>query len=280
MFENYHATPKDLETIKEALTYVEKPELNFIFKDKNKIKKTLIVSYDAKNIYVWADEKGKYKLHQISHKLKVQDKDQWGWRVGLRPFEITKYLPKKWQSDLFSLPKISGGLLKPFVELQKTRNSNNNPYISKESYLATIIHEFGHVYFNQQNQHWNSNKKQNLNCLAKALKLYLSENSLLNPIMNKINIPCYYGLSELFAFCTDYTAATIFWPQHKKDIDKSNISRLNDLLATEKKRNLNRQDSTLDENPHDFALVIGKLLLTKYPGNWPEKLINGASFAL
>ena len=82
MFKKYLATEKDLKAIEEGLSFVWRKELDFIFKDKSKIAKTLVISYDSKQLYVWAKRKRKYSLLKIPHNLKIEDKHQQGWRAG------------------------------------------------------------------------------------------------------------------------------------------------------------------------------------------------------
>ena len=148
MFENYIAHKEDLEAIEKALSFVLHPKMRFIFENKSKITNTAVISYDSKFIYIWKIDPAKL-IHKISHNLTILDEWQRGWRAGLISEKIEKYLPEKIkQATRFEIPIISGGLLTPFIELQKKKNLLNNPYVTRESYLATIIHEFGHVYWN------------------------------------------------------------------------------------------------------------------------------------
>lgn len=275
MFENYQATTKDLRAIEEGISVVWRKELDFIFQDKSKIEKTLVISYDAKNIYVWTGEKKSHQLLKISHQLKIKDEDQWGWRAGLRPKEMINCLPKRWQGSQFDQPIISGGLLTPFVELQKIKAKKHplNPYTTHEGYLSTIVHEFGHIYYHQHKLWWYSDKEENLNYLNRAHQLY-EENSVSKKDL-KVRIPSYKHFSELFAFCADYTAASIFWPLHKKEIDSYYSDFIPKLVIQEKDKNLHQQDSVLEEDPHNFAGILGKLILEHYPKKWPRFLLQG-----
>jgi hypothetical protein len=141
MFSNYQASQKDLKTIKEALEFVMSPKMRFVFKNKSKITNTTVVSYDSKFIYVWKVNPAKL-IHKIPHNLRIPDEWQRSWWASIISEKIEKYLSMKNKS-----PIISGGLLTPFIVLQKAKNVLNNPYITRESYLATIVHEFGHIYF-------------------------------------------------------------------------------------------------------------------------------------
>jgi len=272
MFEKYIATEKDFEAIEKALGFVWKKELNFIFKDKSKIEKTLVISYDSKQVFVWTKNGGRYSLLKIPHNLKVKDEYQQGWRAALKPWEINSLLPKKWQANWFKLPKISGGLLAPFLKLQKKKKRKLNPYVTYESYLATILHEFAHVYFGQIKPCWHWNKKENLNLLEKAQKIYQGRKAYSKKF--ELFVPALPSLSELFAFCTEYTAASIFWPRHKENLDKYYSFRISELITKEEKKNLNIQDSVLDENPHDFAATIGIILMKRHGKKWPEIVLR------
>ena len=273
MFEKYLATQKDLEAIEQGIDFVWRKELDFIFKDRSKIAKTLVISFDSKKMYVWHREEKGYKIDKIFHNIKIKDQNQQGWKVGLRSNELHQFFSQKRQVDWHERPKISGGLFVPFIELQKRKKREFNPYTTYESYLAAIVHEFGHIYYNQHKLHWYSNKKENLNYIEKARRLYQQEKLDLKNF--KLKIPTPRCLTELFAFCTDYTVALIFWPKHKEDIDKYNIAHLLKLRGEESKKNLNTQDSVLDEDSHDFAAIMGKLLLEHYPKKWPEILLKG-----
>ncbi len=115
--------------------------MNFIFSDKSKILKTNIISYDSKYVYVWRSD-SKKPAYKIPHKIKIKDEWQFGWRVNIWIGQIINALPS-WikNKSRLEIPIISGGLLTPFISLQKAGNVFKNPYVTRESYLATIIHE-------------------------------------------------------------------------------------------------------------------------------------------
>lgn len=141
MFNNYLATQKDLETVEDGLGFVLHPKMRFVFKDKSRIINTIVISYDSKFIYTWKINPIKL-VFKIPHSLEISDKWQIGWWAGIVSRHLENYLPSKTKKSI-----ISGGLLIPFIELQKKKGLPYNPYTTKESYLATIIHEFGHIYF-------------------------------------------------------------------------------------------------------------------------------------
>lgn len=272
MYNKYLATPADLETVTEALKIVMNSKMRFVFKNKSKIKNTVIVSYDCRFIYIWKIYPVKL-INKIPHKVTVLDDWQSGWWANLVFKKLEKYLPHEIRkSTRFDLPIVSGGFLTPFIELHKKKDFTNNPYTTRESYLATIIHEFGHIYWNSYKLWWLSNKKENLDYLNVATKLYSSKDNIPNNLSFCLPSPLY--LSEVFAFCTEYYASEIFWKNHKRNIDISVSNHLDTLTTIEKEKNLDKENSVIEPttSPHDFASVLGKAILIKYPNNWPAIL--------
>ena len=267
---NNIAHQKDIAAIYEALEYVWRAEMNFIFEDKSRIENTLVVSFDNQSLYVWYRENGQYHHLKIPHSVEIPEDSKLGWTSRLSPKELIGALPKKWQLDQFTIPKISGGLLTDVINLQKQMNKKSNPYTTWESYLATIIHEFGHVYYNHNAPWCYANKEESLNLLGQSMEAYKT-NSTNHSV---IRIPSPRGVSEIFAFCTDYTAAILFWPEHKKDLDSYNAHRLANLIEKEKVKNLRKEDSVLNVDPHYLASVVGKLTVDRYPDSWPTVLQN------
>lgn len=279
MFENYVHTKEDLKAVEEALEYLERPELDFIFKDRNLIKNTLVISFDSQELFLWTKLRtGKlkklpgnlrgWKAYRIPHEVIIKDEEQKGWSAGIKKKEFCELLPPKFQKSWYEVPKISGSLLAPFTKIhekqRKTKFRSFDPYYTRESYLATIIHEFGHVYFNQFVFRQRAEKE--LPCVERAvLELYKSGKT---DFRDEIDLgwASVNFLSETFAFCTDYTAASLFWPDHRADIDKENLQRMGDGSRMEKFSFLH--------GPHSFAHVFGRLLLERYPSEWPERLLK------
>lgn len=220
MLDRYIATPADFNAVTEALKFVMHPKMGFVFERKSKIANTAIVSYDSKFIYVWRVKPIKLN-YKIPHNLKIPDEWQRGWWAGIVSKQIEKYLPDKIKN-----PIISGGLLTPFIALQKAKNIPDNPYTTRESYLATIIHEFGHIYFEGFGKE-----------------------------------------GELSAFCTEYYASKIFWPKHIKLMDKFDSKFVNTpKQSAEYLRN--------KRDPHIYAMIFGRKIMTKYPQKWPSKILD------
>ncbi len=290
MFKNYKAKQKDFDTVEEALAYVWHPEMNFVFRDNSKIVHTIVVSYDSKFIYLWSPRPLKnleelqrslknYSLYRIPHRLKIKDEWQYAWRAGLDK-KIQNLLPSLIQeSTYFEIPRISGGFLTPFISLQKIKKIIGNPYTTKESYLATIIHEFGHVYWDSFKMWWPSENSINLKNLKIAAKLY----SNLKPNIEKYSLtfPVFPVFGEVFAFCAEYYASELFWKNHKINLDSFIEDRLNALTILEKKKNLEKEDSVIEPSryPHDFAFVFGKIILEKYPVSWSQILTDQKNFS-
>ncbi len=293
---NYTLSDEDLKAIEKGISCVWDPKLDFIFQDKEKLKNIIIISFDTKELFVWKHKESKvallnqkrvdsslvdYELFTIQHNIAIEEKYQLGWGAGFLLQE------KISQEKILNFPKenivnfqiISGAFLTQFINSQKAKLKTRplNPYTTYESYLATIVHEFGHAYYNNFHTWWYSNKTENLDYLYQALDLYQDKKI---KDATKINFPSYDQRltlsSELFAFCTDYTAASIFWESHKKDIDKENINEIKSLIKTETAKDLFQENSVLDPDPtaHRAAQTIGKILLTKFPKTWPEKILN------
>ena len=274
-FSSYLASPEDPQVVTKALKCAKNQKLKFIFKDYRRIKNTRIVSYDSKYIYIW--KLNSSKPIRIPHKIRIRNNLQIGWKAGLETNRIKNLLPKKLKnSNRFDAPIISGGLFTPFIELQKQKRVTNNPYITKESYLATIVHELGHVYWNSFKLWWFSDKQTNLGYFNCALKLY-KDNNCKNITLKH---PVSHYLGEIYAYCCEYYASQIFWPTHKMAIDKYAQNQIADFIKKEEKKNLNEEDSVLEPsvNIHDYALILGKIIMDKHPNNWPTILTNPITF--
>lgn len=282
MFEKYQATEKDFRTIEEGLKTVWRKELDFVFKKRNLIEKTVVISFDSKFLYLWTRFKLSklktipcyikgYYTYKIPHKIKLKDEWQIGWRAGLSIKEFNKLLPRKLQKSNFKVPKISGGLLSPFIALQRKKELKHNPYITRESFLATIVHEFAHIYWQQHKLWWYSSKKENLVYLKLAKQLYEGKKAAFKIL---IHFPITIGMTELFASCVEYWTSQLFWPKHHQNYDLSASKRLQQLIKNEERKDLEREDSVLEpsRNPHDFALVFKKIILSRYPKTWPRVL--------
>lgn len=279
MFENYTHSQEDLAAIEEALEYLEKPELDFVFAERRLIQNVSIVSFDSQEIFLWTRRAHpgleeipgrlkKYRAYRVKHELQIKDEDQKDWQNGLKREEIAAYLPFELGTLL-----ISGGLLTPFTKIhQKLRETGKwslDPYATRESYLATVIHEIGHVYYGQHESKHLAHKRELLGYFELARNLYRGKKGK-NLGKLELKFPKFYFVSEAFAFCTDYYAASHFWPQHKADIDRNNEDNIQRWI---KEGNF----SFLAES-HYFAAVMGKIFLEKFPDTWPGKLLQLGEF--
>lgn len=281
---DYKASEKDFKIIEESINIVYSPKLNYIFKDKNILDKVYTISFDSEFIYIWSKKKihdtklilsksTNYYFYKINHNLQIKEFDRMGWKAGVWLKEINDLLPVALRKNDFEAPKIFGSLFGDFINNQKkNRGEKNNPYITKESYLATIIHEFGHVYYQQHKNWWFSDKYKNLQLLKNALNLYKRADKKMD---TEIGIPQPFLFSEVFAFCCEYKASQIFFPNHKSELDKFAVKIIEKSIKEEKEKNLDSEDSVLsDKTSHKAAFVLGKILIEKYPKTWPKKLLS------
>lgn len=284
MFEKYIASKQDFKAIEEGIKVVWLPAMNFVFKKKSLIKNVLPVSFDSRFFYIWSPFKvnssqsmackfDEYQMHKVPHNLKITESNQVGWCANANKWK--SYLPKALaKNSKFIL--ISGGLMAPFTKIQQECVSEkySNPYTTYESYLATIVHEFAHIYYNQHRLWWYSDEKENITYLETALKLFRNQEISLNRIKIKIPIPQLW--SEVFAFCSEYWASRLFWPKHTKNLDQMNLKLIEKALIKEGKKNLDRQNSIFcdQDSSHLAAAVFGKIILQKYPNSWPQVLLK------
>lgn len=286
MFESYQATPKDLQAIEEGIETIWRKEMDFIFKDRGLLENAVVISYDSKSLYLWTKIKlpklrtltrslSNYHAYKAPHEVKLKDEWQLGWQAALPIKQFQNLLPKRLQQSDFQIPKVSGGLLTPFIELQKKKEVKDNPYITRESFLATIVHEFGHIYWDQHKLWWYSNKKDNIRYLKTARRLYKKKEKL--PRVS-LYFPATLGIGELFASCAEYWASKLLWPKHHQNYDLSARKRLKQLIKNEESKDLEHEDSVLEpsRNPHDFAFVFKKIILSHYPKTWPHILTQPA----
>lgn len=269
--------------IEEALRYVWHPKLDFIFRDKTPIQSTVVISYDSQFVYFWIQKKfsgiarmacsvKNYYAYQIPHRLTFSEGLHCVWYAGVVP-EIDALLPETIKnSSVFSVPRISGGLLTPFTTLQKSFRRKNNPYTTRESYLATIVHELGHVYWNKHKLWWYSNKAENLKYLKTALRCYSNKKPA--STVTRINLPINQGIGEVYAICTECVASAFFWPTHKKALDTFAKYLLSLAIQDEYGKDLEREDSVLEpsRDHHLYGFVISNILLAKFPNDWPTIL--------
>jgi|SRR3989344_6083276 len=287
----YKVTKEDIEIIEKGINTVFDPRLSFIFKDKTALRKFLIVSYDSQNIYCWTTEHLDYKssasfnlpdkkrvyLYIIPHNIKITILNRTGWHTDIYLDGLDSVLPKELLDDI-SLPRMSGSLLGDFIATQKeVKGTANNPYIFRDGYLATIIHEFGHIYYDQTSP---SVKARSIKFLINAESLFAGKtpNDLTNPYVPYVPPQdLFYLFSEAYAMCAEMYASSIFYPKHEKLLSLFLLKLIRWVLEEEHTKTT--PFSALDtQYKHTVAAAIGKIFMHLYPADWPEIIINYPSF--
>lgn len=267
IFSQYSALIKDLKAIEEGINLVWNQQLDYIFIDKNLIQDTNILSFDSKFLYLWTKPPNPF-LQKIPHQIIFSQTDQYGWKAGLIDRKIYKYLPPKIKNNFI----ICGSLLAPFISSHK--NIKFDAYSTKESFLATIVHEFAHVYYRHYLYKNFYSKNNNLKNLNTVLKLFNQEKIDLTNF--SIAFPPHDFVGEIFAFCADYSAAKLFFPQYQKNLDLMCRNYIQENIKKEKIRQENSFIPVfeLDNFGHLSSMTLGRLLFDKYPKTWPQKLLN------
>lgn len=273
MFEKYLATKKDFQAIEEGIETVWRPEMDFIFRDKSLIENVVPISFDSRFFYIWSSFKtpklksivsnfGNYQLYNTPHKLKIYEYDQMGWCANAEKWR--SFLPKSLQKSKKAI-LISGGLLTPFTKIHKKYLAQGYPdiYHSRESYLATLVHEFAHIYYNSIPLS-SLNRQANLKYLKAAINLFKDKRTKKLPRIKTYRSFVFDVWTETFAFGAECHAASIFWPRFKKDSDNYWMVNLQRLI--------NNPSFLTSRQPHSLAAVIGKIILTQYPKTWPQIL--------
>lgn len=275
MLENYQATKKDLEAIEEGIRTVWRKELDFIFKEKSYIKNVAPVSFDSKFFYIWSPLKisrlkstpcrfGNYRVYKFPHKLSITEYDQRGWSA--RVYKWQDYFPKLFRENQKAI-YISGGLFTPFTKIHQNYRDQKylDIYNTPESYLATLVHEFAHVYYDSHPFSC-SNKKANLEYLKTAINLFDGKKTEKLPIIKPLSGFALETWTELFAFCAEYTAASLLWPRYKKDLDNYWRASLGEFIQA--------PALLSSRGPHYLAATIGKILISRFPKDWPNKVFQ------
>jgi hypothetical protein len=263
------ANKDDIAAIEEALQIIYKPDLNFIFKDKSKIDKVVVVTLDSDCVYYWKNINNNFKLHKTKINSELPDISHHWWACGPFAKGLQKLLPNDILDPEGSSIFISGGLLTPLLKEQQEKKPNN-PYTFKEGYLATIVHEFGHAYFNQFKSSNYLKRKNNLELIKYTRDLYANNKLTDIPKLDFITSPIW---SEVFAFCTDYSVSKIFWKKHFDRICRENFETLNKIREEEINRDVYWEFSPIDR-PHIAALVMGPILCENYSTDWPNILLS------
>lgn len=280
-------TRDDLIFIERSLQHVWSDKLSMVFPNRSLLKKILILVFDKSKLYIFltmnslefGDIQAQklshgYFLYEIKHSIPLTDADMGGWWGCIKKREFLRYLPDKIvKESQLVLPRISGPVSSLFLNFHKKLKEKTrpfDPYITKESYMATIIHEFGHAYFNSIYMSWHGIRNENITLLKDALSLYSEKTAHIQS--KKIAFTPFISpiASEVYAFCAEYFASMLFYQNHKKNIDQELATILPKAIQEENAKDLNFQSSVLDSNNHLAAAIFGKLIITRYGNAWPR----------
>lgn len=272
---------KNLPAIQDALCVLWHPSLDFVFPNEKILKKVNIVAYDREKFYLWTyneknseispeENHSQYKTQIFEHRIKLNEELFQGWHSTI-PNDEMKHFFKENISEKEQV--ICGPTASLFQKkhrlLKKQRIWPDDPYITRESYMSTIIHEFGHCYCLLASRNTTSSHQIIRKHLLDAYRFFRSSRrgyttekkpQLFYP---KTSPPLREFQSEVFAFCAEYTAADLFWPEHRKNLDQYFSRSIKELLDADLPPNLLR-------NWHTLAAVVGKLLFHKHNRRWPQ----------
>jgi hypothetical protein len=271
MFEKYIHTSYDLQLIEKSLYFAVSDDLSDIYDKRDLFESVTVISFDSKEIFVWVYKNGKWEMSKYNHSVEITDKDQRGWSANVRKWDFVDILPKELLENRL---KISGGLPTPLMEIHKSYNvpEGRDIYISEDSYISTISHEFGHAYYNFYKTWYFSDKERNLKYLETAKQLFQGLNPKVDEIEQIILTEADY-ITEIFAFCVEYEIAKLKLPAYKSEIDRYLASELTNFIEEEKEIDLSNKDSVLADS-HTLSWVIGRILIEKYPNGWKTILLK------
>lgn len=271
----------DFSLLFEALIFVWDKKLSFIFPLKTLLEKICVLMFDENNFYLFSSllinkempfsRRNKYFIYRFPHKISFKEQDFAGWQAGI-PSKLLIYLPEEVQKMVpFPYQVIFGSVPDLFLQYHK---KNNTLYRSREGFLATVIHEFGHAYWNLHKLWWFSDKKQNIKYIETAIKLFKRQNVQLDGLNIGVPFPVFW--SEVFAFCAEYQATNIFWPDYAKQVEEFFAHRLEESFSIEMAKDLDKENSLFDgdKNVHLAAATLGRIIYQKYPHLWPQVLLN------
>ena len=143
----YSASEDDLAAIQDGIAGVQKVSPKLFPNGMNDID---VVLYDSTNIYVWTTAasysptktgswKG-YSIYKFAHGATPTEREM--GRCGGTPGFVIDILRQQTSRFMFSCSPMGAQ-----IEIQKKRGS---VYDTRDSYLSTIIHEYGHQYMWQE----------------------------------------------------------------------------------------------------------------------------------
>lgn len=260
MFENYKITKEDICAIKEAIKIVHSKKVAFF--PRNGLNKIDVVLFDSKYLYIWSERR--YNLKKIG----IADTKQfiYRWKHGEiitdyaylacgGTIELNKVFKKIFKIlnhyNFFFCPPLTC-----FIKSQKCRKSKNNAFTTRESYIFSIIHEFGHLYYHLHTKRQNDEKVRRL--------LHQSRKAWKSTKINLPNLPIPEGfISELFAALCDITVSKTLESKYYIDLRKK-------ILANFRKTSFS--GSYLDE-PHRYAYILAPIYAQEHD-RWYEDLLT------
>ncbi len=221
----YKLKKNDFEAIEKILELVFKNKLKFIF-PKGGLEKIDIETFDSTFIYLFSKNnyplplskkfKSKFtNLYQIPHKRKLKEKDYKRAFAGLSRFsQIKKINP---------FPLISCPPLNAYLSVRDP----SSPYSFKESYLPTLVHEYGHIYYelHRKKDYFNLSKKDFYKLVEASFLLWKGKPAKV-PL---ISIPPpVKSIGELFANLAEFTFAEKFCKKHLINWKRSYLKEFKD----------------------------------------------------
>lgn len=256
---------KDLNLVRRGFLYIYNDCLKTIFRKKSVLKNVGVISFDDGNLYIFYLDNHEVKVDVVPHTEKILEDS----KKGLRAYLVQKADLYKYIKDRYSFSNIiSGGLFSDYSAIQKQKGSI---YTSEESYIATIVHEFAHIYFNTLNPFYYADMEYNVNLLKTSQNLFTDGDC--NVIDFQLCVPSSKEFSEIFAFCTEYEFAKKIYPNYYNQMNNEFFNVIGKLIEEEKKKDLMKEDSVLFD-VHIQSYVLGKTLMSKYPNDWADRLIN------
>ncbi len=226
----YRATPDDIAAIQEGITGALKsaPELF-----PHGIEKTDVILYDSTDLHIWT--RGTYPLpktgtwngynvYRTTHGATVTER-QMARCGGEARFVLEPLTVARREHFFFTCAPLGA-----FTDIQRSRRSI---YDSRDSYLATMVHEYAHHYMNQEL--WQIPAVSALAAIVKKMATNTDKTSI---------------LSEAYAQWCELAAARKLFPSHAA--------------------RLLRDEDTRSQDPHDLGFTaVLELDRTKLPANVP-----------
>lgn len=257
MFEGYIATEKDFSAIEEGINLAYSKKISFF--PRGGLEKADILMFDSKYVYIWSKKRHKLKklresvhyliIYRWKHNKKIQDSHY--RRCGGIPEELRKVIFKILEHNkfFFCAPVTC------FTKSQKKiRRAGVNPFTTRESYIYTIIHEFGHHYY-----YLHSNIKANSSKLIRISAKAWNNKKIEN---FKLPVPMSY-ISELFAALCDMNISKLLKSKYYQNIKKHYLSEQKDWRK--------KPDFYLDQI-HEYAYALAPAYATQHP-KWYEDLL-------